>query len=104
MLRALLILGLVAVVPIWSVATGASQGAKTVAAREAAIVREQQEMPTQIDRVAQADQSDDDTSMEVILWTVLAAGIAAGVGLVLYMVRVILGRVRIPPPQEDTHH
>lgn len=106
MLRAVLIVGVVAVIPMWSVALGAPQGAQTVDAREVAIGTDAADAGPGVDRVAQASDNDDDTSMRVILWTVLAAGIAAGVGLVLYMVRVMLGRVQTPTAQqrEDAHH
>lgn len=43
----------------------------------------------------------DDTRLPVQLWTVLAAGGAAAVGLVFFVVRVMLGRVGQPPPEED---
>jgi len=53
--------------------------------------------------VAQTDGGSDQL-LPVQLWTVLAAGGAAGVGLVLFLVRVALGRVKPPPPQEEAHH
>jgi len=53
--------------------------------------------------LAQADGGGDQL-LPVQLWTVLAAGGAAGVGLVLFLVRVALGRVKPPPPQEEAHH
>ena len=53
--------------------------------------------------LAQAD-SGGDQRLPVQLWTVLAAGGAAGVGLVLFLVRVALGRVKPPPQQEEVHH
>jgi hypothetical protein len=105
MLRALLIVGVVAVIPMWSIALGAPQGAQMVDAREV-MIRVSDGGTAHVDRVAQASEDDDDSSMRVMLWTVLAAGIAAGVGLVLYMVRVVLGRVQVPPTQQqdDAHH
>ena len=54
---------------------------------------------------AQRLQPDSDSHrLPVQLWTVVAAGGAAGAGLVLFLVRIALGRVKPPPPQEDAHH
>jgi len=53
--------------------------------------------------VAQTDGGSDQL-LPVQLWTVLAAGGAMGLGLVLFLVRVALGRVKPPPPQEEAHH
>ncbi len=52
----------------------------------------------------QADDSGSDHTLAVQLWTVLAAAGAVGVGLVFFLVRVALGRVKLPPPQEEAHH
>ena len=47
----------------------------------------------------------DDTRVAVQLWTVLAAGGAAAVALVLFLLRVMLGRVKeAPPPSEHDGH
>lgn len=49
--------------------------------------------------------SDGDTKVPVQVWTIFASGGAAAILLLLYMVRVGLGRVPAPPsPQEDAHH
>ncbi|MGB2695904.1 MAG: hypothetical protein WBD55_12080 [Dehalococcoidia bacterium] len=59
----------------------------------------------QISAQANGDSSTTDGSRDnVQVWTVLAAGGAAAIGLVLYIVRVVLGRVQPPPPQEESHH
>lgn len=50
------------------------------------------------------DETNDSQRVPVQLWTVLAAVGAAGVGLVFFLVRVALGRVKLPPPQEEAHH
>ncbi len=54
-------------------------------------------------RDAQAS-ADDDTRVPVQVWTVMAFGGAAGVGLVLYLLRVAMGWVRPPPPQKEPDH
>ena len=46
----------------------------------------------------------DDQRVPVQVWTIMAAGAAAAVGLLLFFVRIALGRVAPPPPQEDAPH
>ena len=61
-------------------------------------------------RIRSAQQASDDdggdSGMEVQLWTVLAAGVAAGVGLLLYLVRIIMGWAQPPSrqQQDESHH
>lgn len=43
----------------------------------------------------------DDSRIDVQVWTIMAAGGAASLGLVLYLVRILLGRVQPPPPQQE---
>ena len=106
MMRGALIVGLLVVIATWSIAVGAPRGAQAFGSEGIAIVRGDSDAAPQIDVAPQASDDDDDTSMRVVLWTLLAAGIAAGVGLVLYMVRVLLGRVQPPTVQQqkDAHH
>ncbi len=53
---------------------------------------------------AQQTNGGEDHLLSVQLWTVLAAVSAMGVGLVLFLVRVALGRTQqpVPPPDRDT--
>ena len=53
----------------------------------------------QIDGVA-----DDDSRVEVQTWTIFAAVAAAGVTLLLFAGRVVMGWVKPPPPPEESPH
>ncbi len=46
----------------------------------------------------------DDAKVAVQTWTIMAAGGAAAVGLLLFFLRIALGRVPPPPPQEEAPH
>ncbi len=45
-----------------------------------------------------------DHKVAVQAWTIMAAGGAGAVFLLLFFVRIALGRVPPPPPQEEAHH
>ena len=53
---------------------------------------------------AEETSSNDSQRVNVQLWTLLAAGSAAALGLVLLGVRITLGWVKPPPEQEEVHH
>jgi hypothetical protein len=46
----------------------------------------------------------DDHKVAIQAWTIMAAGGAAAFGLLLFFLRIALGRVPPPPPQEEAHH
>ena len=52
----------------------------------------------------QQDATTDDQRLPVQVWTVLAAGGAAALGLVLYLVRLAMGWVKPPPPPDESEH
>jgi len=62
--------------------------------------------PAILDIAPQTDDvdSDNDTRVWVQSWTILAAIGAAGVGLILFMVRVVLGWVKPPPVLDEEGH
>jgi hypothetical protein len=51
---------------------------------------------------ARAD--DEDQRVPVQVWTVFAAGVAMGLGLLGFLLRAVMGWVKPPPPQEEAHH
>lgn len=106
MLRGAVILALLAMIATWSIAMSAARGAQASDVDVIAVTANDDDTSTEIDGAPQANDDENDDAMRVVLWTVLAAGIAAGVGLVLYMVRVMLGRVQAPraQQQDEAHH
>ncbi len=57
-----------------------------------------------VDVSPQVDDADGDSRVEVQTWTLFAAAGAAAVGLMAFMVRVIMGWVEPPPPEEESPH
>jgi hypothetical protein len=65
-----------------------------------------QHVPT-VDRQVEGDPAADgeDTKVAVQVWTIMAAGGACAAFLLLFLLRVGVGRgPKAPPPQEDAHH
>jgi hypothetical protein len=61
---------------------------------------------TQADGGVQQDQpvEDDDSRIDVMVWTVFAATLAVSIGLLLFLLRLIMGWVKAPPAPQEEHH
>lgn len=54
--------------------------------------------------MTQATGDNDDSRVEVQVWTLFVVAVAAGVGLLLLVLRMAMGWVKDPPPQEEGEH
>ena len=103
MLR-LSILAVAATVALFSLALVASDPTPTRAVEQAPASAS---ADTMIDTPAaqlQQEATTNDDLLKVQMWTVFAAGGAAALGLILFLVRMAMGWVKPPPPQEDPKH
>ncbi len=57
-----------------------------------------------VDVAPQIDGAADDSRVEVQTWTVFAAVAAAGVTLLVFAGRVMMGWVKPPPPPDESPH
>ncbi len=57
-----------------------------------------------VDVTSQIDGAADDSRVEVQTWTVFAAVAAAGVTLLVFAGRVMMGWVKPPPPPDESPH
>ncbi len=60
--------------------------------------------PVAVTQDAGPAAEDKDTRVGVQVWTVTAAGTAMAAGLILFLLRIIMGWVKPPPSQEQAHH
>jgi len=74
--------------------------------RAGAAVVVSHDAPVQIDAQDQpaGGSNADDQRLDVQLWTLMAAGGAAALGLALLGIRLALGWTKPPPNPEDVHH
>jgi hypothetical protein len=54
--------------------------------------------------VQQGQESGDDDRVEIMVWTVFASALALSIGLLLFLLRLIMGWVKAPPPPQEEHH
>ena len=104
--RALALAAAVAAALLW-VAAGVSSPAAGAAEEQAAAFASGAEAVGWTAPAQGGDEEanpDRDDRVPVQIWTVFAAGGAAGVGLVVYLLRVAMGWVKPPPPPEERGH
>ena len=109
-LAAIVLISVVVVVGSWSVGTGREATIAHAGERTPALASASTSIgPPTLEVNAQEDGTGGGTSTEddrvpVQVWTILAAGGAAALGLVLYVVRLALGGVKPPPAPPDESH
>ena len=109
-LAAIVLISVVVVVGSWSVGAGHEATTAHAGERTPALASASTSIgPPGLGVNRQEDGTDGGTASEddrvpVQVWTILAAGGAAAVGLVLYVVRLALGWVKPPPPPSDESH
>lgn len=95
-------IGVVALMIVWSVAAPVAPQSARASDGSGVVMRAHDGGMTAGDvALAQATDGADGTRVPVQVWTVMAAGGAMAVGLVLFLVRVLLGRAQPPPPPQE---
>lgn len=96
-------IGVVALMIVGSAAAAAAPRSARASDGSGVVMRAQDDGGTTAGDAALAQASDgaEDTRVPVQVWTVMAAGGAMAVGLVLFLVRVLLGRAQPPPPPQE---
>ena len=92
---------------LWLAVGALTSGGATIEGRGPAYVASDEGMSLHVGApagVSSQVDGDADQRMSVQLWTLVAAGGAAGVGLLLLLLRIAMGWVKPPPPQEEQHH
>ncbi|MDZ4278406.1 MAG: hypothetical protein U1B78_04635 [Dehalococcoidia bacterium] len=91
------------VAALWNV-SGAIEASTDGGDHAAAVVSAQDGEDAQDTDSAQNRESVDGQRVDIQVWTILAAAGAAGLGLLLLVLRMAMGWVKPPPPADEAHH